>query len=98
MIMPKCTVDFFGLPANIKPLKVEIELKEEAKLQDIIAELRIKMPALEGPVIVTGKDRMIDGFTFNIQGRFYVDGFDGDKSLHFKDGDHIALLTMPTGG
>jgi hypothetical protein len=56
------------------------------------------MPALEGPVIVTGKDRMIDGFTFNIQGRFYVDGFDGDKSLHFKDGDHIALLTMPTGG
>jgi len=96
--MPKCTVDFFGLPVYINPLKVEIELKEEAKLQDIIAELRTKVPALEGKVIVPGNDRMIDGFTFNIQGRFYVDGFDGDKSFHFKDGDHIALLTMPTGG
>jgi hypothetical protein len=41
---------------------------------------------------------MIDGYTFNIQGRFYVDGFDGDQSLHFKDGDHIALLTLPVGG
>jgi hypothetical protein len=41
---------------------------------------------------------MIDGFTFNIHGRFYVDGLDGDNSLDIQDGDHIALLTMPVGG
>jgi len=98
MAMPKCTVDFFGLPLTITELKVEIELNEEAKLKDVIAALRQKVPALEGNIIVPGQDRMIDGFTFNIQGRFYVDGFDGDQSLHFKDGDHIALLTIPVGG
>jgi len=98
MAMPKCTVDFFGLPTKITQLKVEIELNEEAKLKDVIAALRQKVPALEGNIIVPGQDHMIDGFTFNIQGRFYVDGFDGDQSLHFKDGDHIALLTIPVGG
>ena len=98
MAMPKCTVDFFGLPLKITELKVEIELKDEAKLKDVIAALRQKVPALEGNIIVPGQDRMIDGYTFNIHGRFYVDGFDGDQSLHFKDGDHIALLTIPVGG
>ena len=98
MVMPKCTIDFFGLPVNITELKVAIELKEEANLKDIIAALRSKVPALEGNIIVPGEDRMVDGFTFNIHGRFYVDGIDGDKSLQLKDGDHIALLTMPVGG
>ncbi|MGP8080400.1 MAG: MoaD/ThiS family protein [Dehalococcoidales bacterium] len=96
--MPKCTVDFFGLPVNITELKVEIELKEDAKLKDIIAALRSNVPALEGKIIVPGEDRMVDGYTFNIQGRFYVDGIDGDKNLQLKDGDHIALLTIPVGG
>jgi hypothetical protein len=54
MAMPKCTVDFFGLPIYIKPLKVEIELKDEAKLKDVIAALRQKVPALEGTIIVPG--------------------------------------------
>ena len=98
MVMLKCTVDFFGLPVNITELKVEIELKEEAKLKDIIVALRSKVPTLEGKIIVPGEDRMVDGYTFNIHGRFYVDGLDGDKSLHLKDGDHIALLTIPVGG
>jgi ThiS family len=98
MAMPKCTVDFFGLPLKITELNVSIELPEKAKLKDIIAALRRKVPALEGTIIVPGEDRMIDGFTFNIHGRFYVDGVDGDNSLDIQDGDHIALLTIPVGG
>ena len=96
--MTKCTVDFFVLPASITEQKVEIEVKEGAKLRDIIAALRLKVPALEGKIIITGQDYMVDGFTFNIHGHFYVDGFDNDQDLQLKDGDHIALLTMPVGG
>jgi molybdopterin converting factor small subunit len=98
MVMTKCTVDFFGLPATVTEQKVEIEVKERAKLGDIIAALRHKVPALEGKIIITGQDRMVDGFTFNIHGHFYVDGFDNDQDLQLQDGDHIALLTMPIGG
>jgi molybdopterin converting factor small subunit len=96
--MLKCTFDFYGLPVSLTDLKVEIEVKEGAKLQDIIAALRRKVPALEGQIIKRGEDRMVDGFTFNIRGHFYVDGFDNDTDLQLKDGDHIALLTMPVGG
>jgi molybdopterin converting factor small subunit len=96
--MLKCTFDFYGLPVSLTDLKAEIEVKEGAKLKDIIAALRRKVPALEGQIIKRGEDRMVDGFTFNIRGHFYVDGFDNDTDLQLKDGDHIALLTMPVGG
>jgi molybdopterin converting factor small subunit len=79
-------------------LKVDIEVKEKAKLKDVIAALRQKVPALEGNIIVPGQDHIIEGYTFNIHGRFYIDGYDDDNDLQLKDGDHIALLTIPIGG
>ena len=96
--MIKCIVEFFGVPVKTNELKVEIELKEGAKLKDIIAALRHKLPALEETIIVPGQDRMVEGYTFNIQGKFYIDGYDDDKDLQLKNGDHIAMLTIPTGG
>ena len=36
----------------------------------------------------------MDGFTFNINGRFYVD----DRDLILKENDHIILLTLATIG
>ena len=96
--MTRCIVDFFGVPAKIPDGKVEIELKEGAKLRDIIAALRQKTPVLEGTIIVAGEDRMFDGYTFNIHGRFYTDAFDANETLQLQNGDHIALLTVPVGG
>ena len=96
--MIKCIVEFFGVPLKTKELKVEIELKEGAKLKDIIAALRRKLPALEETIIVPGTDRMVMGYTFNIHGKFYIDGYDDDINLNLKDGDRIAVLTIPTGG
>ena len=96
--MIKCIVEFFGVPVKTTETKVEIELKEGAKLKDVIAALRYKLPALEGKIIVPGQDRMVEGYTFNIHGHFYVDGYDNDQDIQFKDGDRIAVLTIPTGG
>ena len=93
--MAKYIVEMFGLPYEITGLrKVEIELKNEASLTDIIAGLRRKVPVLEGEVIRTGEDRITDEFTFNINGRFY--SYDGDLCL--KESDHIILLTLATIG
>ena len=96
--MIKCIVEFFGVPVNTNDLKVEIELKEGAKLKDVIAALRYKLPALEGKIIVRGQDRMAEGYTFNIHGHFYVDGYDNDQDIQLKNNDRIAVLTIPTGG
>ena len=96
--MSKCIVEFYGVPVDPSNLKVEIEVQEKAKLKDVIAALRRKVPALEGNIIVPGQDHIIEGYTFNIHGRFYIDGYDDDNDLQLKDGDHIALLTIPIGG
>jgi len=96
--MIKCIVEFFGVPVNAKDLKVEIELKEGAKLKDIIAALRYKLPDLEGKIIVPEQDRMVEGYAFNIHGHFYVDGYDNDQDIQLKNDDRIAVLTIPTGG
>jgi molybdopterin converting factor small subunit len=98
MVMTRCTVEFFIAPAKLAESKVEIEVKEGAKLRDVIAALRRKVPALEGSVIVTGEDRMVEGYTFNIHGHFYTYNEDKDENLQLRDGDRIALLTIPMGG
>jgi molybdopterin converting factor small subunit len=96
--MIKCTVEFYGVPVQAPGYKVEIEVKEGARLKDIIAALRRTLPEVEGKIIVTGQDKMIDGYTFNIKGKFYIDGYDDDSKLELKDGDKVAVLTIPIGG
>ena len=97
MVMTRCAVEFFIAPTKLTESKVEIEVKEGAKLRDVIAALRRKVPALEGSVIVAGEDRIVEGYTFNIHGHFYTDE-DKDEDLQLRDGDRIALLTIPMGG
>ena len=93
--MFKCVVQIFGLPREITDVReVEVELKDEASLGDIIAMLRQKIPALEGPVIRTGEDRLVELYKFNVNGQFHFD--DIDFKIH--SGDRVALLTPATGG
>jgi len=89
-------VELYGLSSDISNLdKVEVELKDGASLGDIITALRRKIPMLVGPVIRPGEDRLVDYCMFNINGCFY---FDDDSKLQTQSGDHIALLTVATGG
>ena len=98
MAMIKCSVEFFGVPIKLTEMKVEIDVKEEAKLKDVIATLRRKIPAVEGSIIVAGEDRMMEGYTFNIHGHFYTENDNNDENLQLREGDRIALLTIPIGG
>jgi molybdopterin converting factor small subunit len=93
--MFKCTVQIFGLPREITPLReVELELADGAGMPDVIAGLRRLIPALEGPVIRKGEDRLEELYKFNVNGTFYYDGMD----LQLHPGDRIALLMPITGG
>jgi molybdopterin converting factor small subunit len=91
----KCVIGLFGLPRGITGgHKVEVELKDEASLTDVIAALRRKIPKLEGPVILTGEDKLTDHYAFNINGRFYID----DKDIRIHSGDKVGLLALAAGG
>ena len=93
--MPKYIIEMYGIPREITDLEqVEIEIEDGAGIGDIIKILRDKIPALEGPVIRAGEDRLVDVYNFNINGRFYYDGMD----LNLQCGDHIALLLTPLAG
>lgn len=93
--MNKCVVQLFGLPHEVTELqKVEVGLKDRASLGDVIAALKSEIPALEGPVIRVGENRLMERYAFNINGRFYLN----DEEVQLKEGDRIALLTLATGG
>ena len=93
--MIKCRVEMWGLPREVSGLaEVEVKVKDDASLRDVIAALKRQVPALEGSVICQGDDRLEDTCVFNIDGHFFLD----DEELKLKDGDCLRLLTLATGG
>jgi molybdopterin converting factor small subunit len=91
----KCIIGLYGLPRGIVGgHQIEVELKDETSLIDVIAALRRALPKLEGPVILTGKDKLTEHYAFNINGRFYTD----DKEIRIRSGDNVALLALAAGG
>jgi hypothetical protein len=52
------------------------------------------VPALEGPVIRSGRDQLLDHFGFYVNGRCYA----SYEDVQLKKGDHIVLLALATGG
>ncbi len=93
--MFKCVIGLFGLPHGVTgEHKVEVELKDEASLTDVIAALRRAIPKLEGAVICAGEDKLTEHYAFNINGRFYID----DKEIRIRSGDRVGLLALATGG
>jgi molybdopterin converting factor small subunit len=93
--MIKCVVRLFGLSHQIAERhEVEVELKDGAKLGDVIVALRREIPALEGRVIRAGENQLMKHYAFNINGRFYPD----DGEIPLQKGDRIMLLTLSSGG
>ncbi len=93
--MVNLKVAMFGMPAQVTDLKsVDVELNDGAKVKDVVAELRRKIPGLEGAVITPGDNRLTEMYAFNINGQFHYD----DSDLRLKNGDRLTLLLLATGG
>jgi molybdopterin converting factor small subunit len=93
--MFKTKMPMYGLYSGITDLRdVELELRNGAGMAEVVAEMRKKIPSLEGPVIRQGEDRLVDLYKFNINGHFFFDGMD----FELQPGDRIALLVPAMGG
>jgi molybdopterin converting factor small subunit len=93
--MFKGVIYIYGLPREIADIReVPVDLSDGAGMSEVVAALKEKIPALEGPVIRTGENRLRELYKFNINGTFYYDG--QDFQLHKED--RIALLMPVTGG
>ena len=93
--MFKGVIYIYGLPREIADVReVQVELNEGAGMSEVVGALREKVPALEGPVIRTGENRLRQLYKFNINGTFYYDGQD----FKLQPEDRIALLMPVTGG
>jgi molybdopterin converting factor small subunit len=93
--MFKGVIYIYGLPREIADVReVPVELNEGAGMSEVVGALKEKVPALEGPVIRTGENRLRELYKFNINGTFYYDGQD----FKLQPGDRIALLMPVTGG
>ena len=89
------TVELFGLPANLISLRtVRVTLDTGAGIPELVSALRREIPAMEGTVIPPGKNRLIEGYAFNINGSFYT----GKEKVRLKDSDTVRLLALATGG
>ena len=93
--MAQYRVELFGMSNQLVGLReVEVELDNGACLKDLVAALKRKIPALEGSVIRPGEDKLTNHYTFNVNGRFYLD----DYAVKVHHDDHIVLLTFALGG
>lgn len=93
--MIKCRVEMWGLPREVSGLpEVEVSVKDDAGLPEVIAALKRKVPRLEGQVLSSGEDRLEETCIFNIDGQFITD----DERVKLKNGDTLRLLTLATGG
>ena len=95
MNVSKFVIRMFGIPQQITNLsEVEVELKNGAGINEVVAALRNKVPALEGPVILRGEDHITESYAFVINGQFQPD----DGEIQIQNGDRIALVLLAVGG
>lgn len=88
-------IEMYGIPQNIfKENKLAVELNNSARLKDIVASLKQKVPLLEGPVIRQGQDRLIDNYAFIVNGQFQL----ADADIRIQPNDRIVLVLLATGG
>ena len=93
--MFECHIQLFGFPKEIiDGNEVILSLDDDASLADVVAQLRKKVPALEGFAVAPGENRLVAGFKFNLNGRLIYT----DYSMKVQGSDRIALLPRVSGG
>jgi hypothetical protein len=93
--MFKSVVEMYGIPQEVtRQNKVELELKDDAGLKDIIAGLRQKIPAMDGMVFQRGQDRLTDYYSLIVNGQFQP----ADSNVRIGKDDRIVLVLLAIGG
>ncbi len=88
------TVEMFGLSPFAQTNSTQVEVPEQATVQQVVAALAEKMPALVGHVIQPDGKNLIENYGFYINSLFISD----DHDLRLKPGDRVVLILLATGG
>ncbi len=95
--MPSVTVEFTGLSRSIAGVsEVELQLEPGMTYRDVIRQLGARYPGLVGILIAE------DGETFLSSNMFIIDGNYANPAMVMedspRDGEHIHLMSVITGG
>jgi len=91
----RLNVELFGPPrtrANAKDVCVEVP--DEATLGDLIASLARQAPGLVGSVIAAERDRLLEPYTFYVEGH----GFVGDAAIRLEQSSRVSIMMASVGG
>ena len=90
------TVELYGNSRIITGQKL-IQLKfAESKVgaADVIKELGLLFPSLDGKVLDIGRKKLLSSYVFNLNGV----AFQGPPKLKLRDGDSLLILPSQAGG
>jgi hypothetical protein len=94
-VVIKCTVEMFGMPAGVSDVnRIEIELAEGSNLKDLVRSLRFRLPGLAGKVISEEEDKLLEHYSFIINGNYYL----SDSGGQLCNGDRVVLVLLAMGG
>ena len=93
--MVKIAIEIYGVSPGITSLhRVEVELQGEPDTGNLLKGLKAVIPALDGTVIDSKSNELLEGYALNIDGQFYRHRI--NKKL--AGGEHIVLLSLASGG
>jgi hypothetical protein len=90
-----CTIEMYGVSPSVTELtRAEVDLSKGAPIQELVAALKAKIPALEGPVIQSGFNRLTEAYAFIVNGQFHF----GESETRIQKGDRVVLVLLAFGG
>ena len=93
--MSRYKVELVGMAGRaVGKRELEVDLGDGATLAELTSALRHACPELQGPIIEAGRDRLVGHYTYNVNGRFYVDEYE----LVVHPADRILIVTLAMGG
>jgi molybdopterin-guanine dinucleotide biosynthesis protein A len=89
------TVELFGVARLIAKTKaVPLSLPGDSTLSQVLSALAESMPVLVGPVISSGKNSLVNGYSCNLNGLEFV----RNPAVKVNSGDKIFILSADAGG
>ena len=93
--MSEFKIELVGLPNKLAgERELAVDLDGTPTLAEVARALRRARPELEGSLIKPGEDRLAGHYTFNVNGRFYMDQYD----FVVRPGDRVIIVTLAMGG
>ncbi|UCH01334.1 MAG: MoaD/ThiS family protein [Candidatus Bathyarchaeota archaeon] len=89
------TVELYGVARYLTQIKeIDLTLKDDASLHDLVTVLVERYPQLLGRVISLQTHMTVKTFKFNINGTYMAD----DLNMKLQEADHVLLFPIDGGG